>query len=388
MNITPSVTDMLRGLIAAPSISSADPALDMSNRAVVELLATWLEPLGFNARVLEIAGFPGKYNLIATLGEGAGGLILAGHTDTVPYDANRWRHDPFKLTEDDRRFYGLGTADMKGFFALAIDAARQFNAREFTRPLILLATADEETSMSGARALIRSDVDRGRYAVIGEPTSLKPVRQHKGILMEAIRLIGQSGHSSDPRLGNSALEGMHEVMSALLEYRAELQARYRNDAFTVPVPTLNLGHIHGGDNPNRICGACELHLDLRHLPGMTIDQVRQGIRERASHVAARRHLEVEFEALFPGIEAFKTEAGSAIIQTAEALTGHRSSAVGFGTEGPFLNQYGIDTLILGPGNIDQAHQPDEYLTLESIPTMTGMLQQLIHRFCVAPPAER
>ncbi|MGF1548323.1 MAG: acetylornithine deacetylase [Thiotrichales bacterium] len=384
MTTAPALIDMMRELIAAPSISSADPGLDMSNRAVIDLLAGWLEPLGFQVRTLEIAGFPGKYNLIATLGAGDGGLILAGHTDTVPYDADRWRHDPFRLTQEDDRLYGLGTSDMKGFFALAIDAARQFNARDLARPLILLATADEETSMSGARALTRNDVAQARYALIGEPTGMKPVRQHKGILMEAIRLIGQSGHSSDPSLGNSALEGMHELMTLLLDYRTELQARYHNSAFAVPVPTMNLGHIHGGDNPNRICGACELHLDLRHLPGMTIDEVRAGIRERARDVAARRKLAVAFEALFPGIEAFQTAAGSAIIQTAEALTGQPSSAVGFGTEGPFLNQYGIDTLILGPGNIDQAHQPDEYLALAAISPMTRTLRQLIQRFCIEP----
>ncbi len=384
MNI-PSVPDMLRALIAAPSISSANPALDLSNRGVIELLATWAESAGFRVQVTEVPGFPGKFNLVATLGQGDGGLILAGHTDTVPYDEHRWQHDPFRLSLDDGRYYGLGTSDMKGFFALALDAASRVKAEDLKRPLILLATADEETSMCGARALTQSDVGQARYAVIGEPTGMRPVRQHKGIMMESIRLIGHSGHSSDPALGNNALEGMHAVIGALLDYRAELQNRYRDPAFAVPVPTLNLGHIHGGDNPNRICGECELQLDLRHLPGMTLDELRREIRERAAHIAKLRGLGCEFESLFPGIEAFQTPAASAIVRAAEALTGQPSQSVAFGTEGPFLNQYGIETLIFGPGNIEQAHQPDEYLLAGRIAPTVDHLGQLIERFCIATP---
>ncbi|HEY0633925.1 MAG TPA: M20/M25/M40 family metallo-hydrolase, partial [Gammaproteobacteria bacterium] len=147
---TPSLLEMLHGLIAAPSMSSVSPAFDTSNRAVIDRLALWLEGLGFAVEVLPLPNQPHKANLIATLGKGPGGLVLAGHTDTVPYDAGRWNHDPFRLTEADGRLYGLGTSDMKGFFALAIEAARSFRAEQFKHPLIILATADEESSMEGA----------------------------------------------------------------------------------------------------------------------------------------------------------------------------------------------------------------------------------------------
>lgn len=164
----PGVKDMLTRLISLPSISSASAKWDHSNEAVVRILAEWLEPLGFAVEILEVPGMPGKFNLIATLGSGPGGLVLSGHTDTVPYDDQRWTSDPFTLTERDNRWYGLGTCDMKGFFALAIEAAREFAGLPMKEPLILLATADEESSMNGARALAEAGKPKARYAVIGE----------------------------------------------------------------------------------------------------------------------------------------------------------------------------------------------------------------------------
>lgn len=382
MAATPSLPDLLAQLIATPSISGTSADLDMSNRAVIDLLAGWLDDSGFEVRILPIPNHPDKFNLIATLGLGTGGLVLSGHSDTVPFDAGRWTHDPFKLQQANGRYYGLGISDMKSFFGFAIEAARSFDPKKFKHPLIILATADEETSMSGAQALTAQDLAQGRFAVIGEPTGLRPVRQHKGILMEAIKLRGQSGHSSDPRFGNNALEGMHEVIAALLDFRQELQQRHQNPAFGVPVPTLNLGHIHGGDNPNRICGECELHIDLRPLPGMALEPLRASLRERVLAVASTHQLHCEFEMLFAGINAMQTSATSPIVTAAETLTGYASETVAFGTEGPYLNHMGIDTLILGPGDIDQAHQPDEFLRLDRIEPTLILLKQLINKFCV------
>jgi acetylornithine deacetylase len=374
---------MLRRLIETPSVSSVSPEHDQGNAAVIGLLAGWLDDLGFRVEVQDVAGHPGKQNLVATLGTGPGGLVLAGHTDTVPYDAGRWTHDPFRLTESDGRLYGLGTSDMKAFLGLAVEAAREVAGRPLTHPLVILATADEESSMCGAIALAAAGRPLGRYAVIGEPTGLAPVRMHKGIMMEAVRLVGRSGHSSDPSLGNSALEGMHDAIGAILAWRAELQATHRDPAFAVSVPTLNLGHIHGGDNPNRICGECELHIDLRPLPGMRLQALRDALRARVARVAEARGLAWETRALFPGIDAVATDAESPIVRAAESLTGHAAGAVAFGTEAPYLQSLGLDVLVLGPGDIAQAHQPDEYLALERIPRTLAILRGLIARFCLA-----
>ncbi|MBS1222209.1 MAG: acetylornithine deacetylase, partial [Proteobacteria bacterium] len=156
------VLDRIRQLIAKPSVSSVLPRFDQSNRPVIDLLAGWLEEAGFAVRIEPLPGRPDKANLIAVLGSGPGGLVLAGHTDTVPCDAGRWRFDPFGGTVADGRIYGLGSADMKSFLALAIAAAGEFRADELRQPLVILATADEESGMDGARALAAAGQPLGR----------------------------------------------------------------------------------------------------------------------------------------------------------------------------------------------------------------------------------
>ncbi len=377
----PSLPEMMQRLIALPSVSSVLPEFDMGNRALIDELAGWLSAAGFDCEVMPCNEDGSKANLIASLGRGPGGLVLSGHTDTVPCDPGLWHHDPFRLTEADGRLYGLGTTDMKCFLALAAEAARGLRAADLRAPLIILATADEESSMCGAKRLVEQSRPVARYAVIGEPPGLRPVRMHKGIMMEGIRVIGRSGHSSDPRLGNNAMEGMTQVLDELLRLRADLQRRYRNPAFEVAVPTLNLGHIHGGDNPNRICGSCELAYDLRPLPGMDIDALRAEIRRRVEDRLRDSGLGLEFKALFEGVAAAETPADSELVRAAEALTGHAAGAVAFGTEAPYLQRLGMDVVVLGPGDLAQAHQPDEYLELARIDPTLELLRQLIGRFC-------
>ncbi|MCP4126609.1 MAG: acetylornithine deacetylase [Gammaproteobacteria bacterium] len=380
---TPDCIDMIEQLIAIPSISSINPRWDQPNLELLELLAEWLEPLGFNVEISPLDGRPGKANLIATAGSGDQGLVLSGHTDTVPYDEGRWSHDPFKLTQQDGRLYGLGTSDMKGFFALVIEALRELDLGSLTQPLSIIATADEESSMSGAKALVAEGRRLGRHALIGEPTGLKPIRMHKGISMETIRLLGRSGHSSDPSLGVSALEGMHRVMGEILRWRKQLQQNHRNPMFKVEVPTVNLGRIQGGDNPNRICAECELQIDMRPLPGMDLKELRSELTARLQELLKDDELKLEMEINFEGIPAMETSATAPIILAAEELSGEPAISASFGTEGPYLHQLGMETVILGPGDIDQAHQPDEYLGLERIQPMIGILQGMVQRFCLS-----
>jgi acetylornithine deacetylase len=315
-NKVPELKHMLGGLIGAASVSSVSPEYDMSNRQAAERIAEWLRAAGFEVEMQDIPGHPGKMNVIGTLGRGPGGLVLAGHMDTVPFDAGRWDSDPFKLTERDGNYYGLGISDMKGFIALAIDAAARFRDAKLLQPLIVLATADEESSMCGARALVAAGRPKARYAVIGEPTQLRPVHVHKGILMEAVRVVGHSGHSSDPSLGKNALEGMHRAVAALLEFRDQLQKSPRDARFKVPNATLNLGHIKGGDNPNRICADCELHFDLRILPGMQLATMRAEARERVQQAMQGSGFELEFRSLFAGTDPLDTPGTSELVQAA------------------------------------------------------------------------
>lgn len=368
-------------LVSLPSVSSLAPGWDQSNRAVVDTLAGWLDGLGFRCEVLPVPATPGKVNLLASLGSGEGGLVLAGHTDTVPYDEGRWQQDPFEVREADNRLYGLGTCDMKGFLALAAEAAASFNADRFTAPLMLVATADEESTMAGARSLVEVGRPRPRFAVIGEPTDLRPVRAHKGIMMQKLRVLGKTGHSSDPAHGNSALEGMHRVLGAVLSFRHQLQSRYQDPSFAVPVPTLNLGAIRGGDSANRICGQCELDLDMRLLPGMDSDEVTQRLGQVARDALAGTGLTLEHDTSLVAVEPHSLAADSELVRAAEQLTQEAAGSVAFGTEAPFLSQLGAQTLVMGPGSIAQAHQPNEYVPLEHLDRTVQLLQTLIDRFC-------
>ncbi|GAA5315096.1 MAG: acetylornithine deacetylase [Candidatus Pelagadaptatus aseana] len=377
----PDLQTQLQQLVAAPSVSSHSARWDMSNKPVIELLEQWLSELGFTTEVLQV-GDSEKYNLVATLGSGPGGLVLAGHTDTVPFDDQLWQSDPFKLTERDNRWYGLGSTDMKGFFPVAIEAAKSFVGTPLQQPLIILATADEESSMSGARALAESGYPKARYAVIGEPTGLKPIRMHKGMMMEAVEIEGHSGHSSNPALGNNAMESMHQVIQGLMDFRQQLGKQYQNPLFTVPTPTLNLGCIHGGDNPNRICGHCELQFDLRALPGMDNDELRARIDRQLQQIAEQNQVQIKRKTLFGGVPAFEQEGQSELVKTAERLTGHDAECVAFATEAPFLQQLGMETIVMGPGSIDQAHQPDEFIPLDQIRPAVEILKQLIQKFCL------
>ena len=376
----PSLKEQFAALIAAPSVSCTQPGWDQSNRPVIELLAAWLGGLGFACETPEVA--PGKFNLLASYGSGPGGLVLAGHSDTVPFDGELWTADPLRLREADDRWYGLGSCDMKGFFALAIEAVRPLLDQPFKQPLLILATCDEESSMAGARALAEAGRPLGRAAVIGEPTGLRPIRLHKGVMMERIDILGQSGHSSNPQLGRSALEAMHEVMGELQGLRRQWQDEFRNAQFSVPQPTLNFGCIHGGDNPNRICGRCSLEFDLRPLPGMDPEWLRAAIREKLTPLAERHRVQIDYGPIFPGVPPFEQAADSELVQLAERLTGFAAEAVAFGTEAPYLQQLGCETLILGPGDIDCAHQPDEYLDLARIAPTVQLLRQLIRHYCL------
>ncbi|MEO4048587.1 acetylornithine deacetylase [Pseudomonas sp. CAU 1711] len=376
----PSLKDQFAALIATPSVSCTQPHWDQSNRAVIDLLASWLGALGFACEIQDVA--PGKANLLATLGSGPGGLVLAGHSDTVPFDAELWQSDPLRLTEQGDRWLGLGVCDMKGFFPLVIEAVRGLQGQPLKQPLLVLATCDEESSMAGARALADAGRPLGRAAVIGEPTGLQPIRLHKGIMMERIDILGQSGHSSDPSLGHSALEAMHDVMGELRALRAQWQREFSNPQFGVPTPTLNLGCIHGGDNPNRICGQCSLEFDLRPLPGMDPQQLRAAINAKLQPLAERHRVRIDYAPLFDNVPPFEQSADSELVHLAEKLTGHAAQAVAFGTEAPYLQQLGCETLVLGPGDIACAHQPNEFLELARIEPTVQLLRQLIQHYCL------
>ncbi|MGY4676366.1 acetylornithine deacetylase [Pasteurella sp. P03HT] len=380
MKKMPSFLQMYQQLIASPSISSVDPNFDQSNRTLIELLASWLTTLGFRTEIIAIEDSRDKFNLLATYGEGEGGLLLAGHTDTVPFDEGRWTFDPFKLTEQAGKLYGLGSADMKGFFAFVIEAISQLELSELKKPLRILATADEETTMLGARTFIQHAHIRPDCAIIGEPTSLKPIRAHKGHIGEALRIIGKSGHSSDPSKGINAIELMHEATGYLMQMRNELREKYHHTAFEIPYPTMNLGAISGGDAVNRICACCELHFDIRPLPNLRLQDLNEMLQEKLTPMFEKWGDRISLQALHEPIPGYECEHSAQVVQVVEKLLGEKCDVVNYCTEAPFIQQL-CPTLVLGPGSIEQAHQPDEFLATEFIEPTQVLLRKMIWHFC-------
>ena len=374
----PEFKEYYQQLISTSSISSTDSSWDEGNAKVIHKLAQWCEDLGCEVEIEEIE--KGKLNLLARLGSGEGGLLLAGHTDTVPYDQGRWNYDPHTLTEANDRFYGLGTADMKGFFAFILEAIKNINWKDQSKPLYILATCDEETTMLGARHFTSNTSIQPDYCIIGEPTSLMPIRGHKGHVANAVRVTGKSGHSSNPAYGVNALEIMNEIMFALMNLKNKLVKEYHNPGFSIPYPTLNLGHIHGGDSPNRICGCCELHYDVRPLPGISLDGLDNMLRDALKDVEEKWPGRIEITPLHEPIPGYECSADSPIVTSVAEICGQEVETVNYCTEAPFLQDL-CPTLVLGPGSIEQAHQPDEFLAFSFIDPTINILSKLMYKHC-------
>ncbi len=381
----PPIPEALGQLVAAPSISSTQADIDQGNIEVVQLLANWLDDLGFQVQIDQLDAAAEKANLYASIGpDKPGGILFSGHLDTVPCDPQRWSADPFSLTETSLGYQGLGSTDMKGFFAVLLQCFAGLHPHRLDRPVSVIATADEESSMTGGRALRREHLHRSAAVIIGEPTDLQPIRMHKGIMMEALRVTGQGGHSSDPSLGLNAMEVMQDLMANLLQLRTELQQQHKHPGFAVQVPTLNLGCIHGGDNPNRICSQCEIQFDLRTLPGMLNQPLRERIDQLAQSAATKWGCRIERVSLFPGVDSFEQEQGSELVEISEALSGQVAQAVSFATEAPFFKALGANTLVMGPGSIKQAHRVDEYLPGAQLDPAVALYSKLIDSYCVDP----
>ncbi|PKI17364.1 acetylornithine deacetylase [Colwellia sp. 12G3] len=382
MTQLPNFSQSLSQLIACSSISSTQPSWDQGNKEVIQVLATWFEQLGFSIEIQAVPETSNKFNLLAKLGNGEGGLLLAGHSDTVPFDENRWQSDPHKVLNQNDKFFGLGTCDMKGFFAFILQVCKNLPATQLKKPLYILATADEETTMAGARFFAKSQAIKPDVAIIGEPTNLVPVVMHKGHMSHRISVEGKSGHSSQPNLGVNAIEIMYKVIGQLIELKEKFQLNYKNQAFDVPAPTLNMGAISGGDNANRICGHCNLDIDLRSLPGMSDDELINWLSEALKPLAELYPGRITFTELHPSSPSFEQKKPSTLIDIAEEISGHSCCAVNYATEAPYIQQLGCQTIVLGPGSIEQAHQPNEFLAHSEIDKTELLLTKMIQHYCL------
>ncbi len=368
-------------IIKTPSISAFDEKFNMSNKPLIDILSSWFSDLGFSITIQLVPGTGNKFNMLAKIGSGEGGLLLCGHSDTVPYDEGRWQSDPFKVKQADGKLFGLGSCDMKGFFALIIEALKTIPLNKLKKPLYILATADEETSMAGARFFAEQQMIKPSMAIIGEPTELIPIYKHKGHIAKSLNIQGKAGHSSDPEKGVNAIEIMYQAIGQLMDLQSKLKTQFHDEAFSVPHVTMNLGHIHGGDAENRICEHCKLNFDMRVVPELNDEQALSMIEEALAPVFAKYPSRLSLDLMYPTAPAFACRDEQNILALAEQLTGKKFQSANYATEAPFINQLGCDTIILGPGSIDQAHQPDEYISLDYVVPTVHILQQMINKVC-------
>ncbi len=377
--------NLLQHIVATHTISSEDPKVDQSNIQLIEYLRNECIKLQGSCSTMEIVNSPKKLNLLVRFGpDTKGGLLLSGHSDTVPCDASKWDNDPFGLWDDKSYFYGLGVIDMKGFFAHVLTAYKDLleeNQNSLSHPLYVLATVDEETSMIGAKTFAQECTIKPDAVVIGEPTSLVPVFQHKGYLAYRIKVEGVSCHSSNPDLGVNAITIMNQIITVLLQLAEELKTNYPDPSFEVPYPTLNIGAIHGGDAPNRVCSSCEILLDIRPTgktdPAMLENKLKDSIKNATGDNFSR----VTIEELYPGIPPFATDPQSQLIALTQKLSGNQAVAVNYSTEASFLSKLNCPVVILGAGDIANAHQINEKLPKDEISRLNLILKGLIKHYC-------
>jgi acetylornithine deacetylase len=378
LRLTP--IEMLAKLVSfdTESAKSNLPLLDF----VEAYLRSWSVPV---VRVPNAEG--DKAALFSTVGpQDRGGVLLSGHTDVVPVTGQEWTSDPFRLRVEGGRIFGRGTVDMKGFDALALALVPEFQAANLKTPIHIMLSYDEETTCLGVVDAIRrfgADLPMPRAVIVGEPTELAVVDAHKSVVTFLTTVRGFEAHSAKPHLGASAVMTAAELVSELNRIADELMERGDPDQrFDPPYSTVHVGTIHGGTARNIMAKNCSFHWEFRGLPSLDPAEIPTRLERFADDVALKRlnrfgnfgRIENALEVSVPGLAP---QPGSEAEALAMRLTGtNRSETVPFGTEAGHYQAAGIPTIVCGPGSIDQAHQPDEYITVEQIEAGAAFMRRL------------
>ncbi|HUO85015.1 MAG TPA: acetylornithine deacetylase, partial [Thermoanaerobaculia bacterium] len=366
---------------------SFDTTSVRSNVPVAEFICDYLDSSARSIERLPSADGQ-KENIVAWFGPESDpgsrrGLVLSGHMDVVPACESGWKTPPFVLRERDGTYYGRGTADMKGFLALAINAA--VSAVSLRASLVLVFTHDEETGCLGASRLVEqwpADSMLPRAAIIGEPTSLRLVRMHKGHLKLKLTVHGRSAHSGYPHLGVNAIELSAGALDALIHLREVLQKEpVESSRWFEPVPhvTLNVGTIRGGSAINVVPDSCEIEIGLRPLPGVDVDDLTARVRAALMESLPEEAFELETISNSPAMEL---DQDRPIYRTLSARLGQEETrAVSFATDAGWLQQLDLDCILFGPGSIEVAHRPNEFLPRDEFVRAAGILDEIIGELC-------
>ena len=364
-----------------------------SNLPLIECIADHLRSLGVPLR-LSWDDNRRKANLFATLGEGKpGGVILSGHTDTVPWDGQAWTVDPLgadlRTVDGEPRLYGRGSADMKGFIGLVVAQTQAFLDADLPHALHYAFSYDEEVGCFGAQTLLADLAESGlpkaalpRLCIVGEPTSMVPAIAHKGVARWRCCVKGRAAHSSQTHIAVNAIEAAARLVAGLADMADDFAARGpRYAGFEVPWTTAAVGVIEGGIADNVVPEDCRFHYEFRALPGTDVAALQRRVEDHASALVPAMHAVdaatgIRFETLC-AVPPFQAALDDPAVRLAQQLAGtDRTTLVGFGTEAGLFQSAGIASVVCGPGSITQAHQADEYVSLAQLAQAEAFLQAL------------
>ena len=371
---------MLERLVAFDTESSLTniPLIDF----VSEYLAGWNVP---HWRVPNAAG--DKEALFCTIGPAVdGGVVLSGHTDCVPVAGQAWTSDPFRLRVADGRAYGRGSVDMKGFDAIALASVPDLLAAGLKRPIHILLSYDEETTCLGVADTIArfgQDLPKPGAVIVGEPTGLEVIDAHKSVATFMTTVHGHAAHSAKPGLGANAVMAAGELLAVLNRLADEMEERGDpSGRFDPGFTTVHVGRAAGGTARNILPERCEISWEYRGVPGLDPDEIPNRFEAASRRIEAERlnrhgpfgRIETVREVLVPGLAP---DPGSEAERLALSLTGRNTTnTVAYATEAGRFQEVGIPTIVCGPGSIDRAHQPDEYITLEEIAGGEAFIRRL------------
>lgn len=357
-----------------------------SNLDLIHYCRDYLASLGVESRLVPSPDGE-KANLYATIGPQCdGGVVLSGHTDVVPVAGQNWTSDPWTLTERDGRLYGRGACDMKGFDAIVLALVPEMLAAPLTRPIHIALSYDEEVGCRGARVMIAAMQQHGlkpSAVIVGEPSMMKVVTGHKGVLRMRTTVRGHAVHSSRVDIGVPAVMVAGELVHWHTVTMAENRARAAADSlFEPPYSTLHVGEIAGGSAVNITAERCSFTHEVRGIPGESLDDYQARYRAKAAEceaamkaIAPQSGIDIEVTS---ETAAMGPEDAGAAEALCRRLTGDNGRhVVAYGTEGGLFQQAGWSTVVCGPGDIAQAHQPDEFLAIEQLEAGTRFVRQLI-----------
>lgn len=370
---------VLRDLVAFDTTSRN------SNLPLIEFVADYLSDRGATTRLIPSTD-GAKANLFCTIGPDIpGGVVLSGHSDVVPVDGQDWSTDPFTLTEANGKLYGRGSADMKGFIACTLAMTTRFAEMDLRRPLHYAFSYDEEIGCLGVGRLIdaiRSELPRPAAVIVGEPTGMQIATAHKGICAMTTTVRGREAHSSRPQDGVNAIDAAASLVSYLYRLCDELAETARDDRFEPPYTTFNVGQITGGDAINIIARECLLNWEFRPIPGSDPDRiiarveawVKDELLPRMQATDPSCYIENICEFVVPPLDAPDGSVPEVIAREATGL--NSTGTVAFVTEASLFADAGIPAIVCGPGDIAQAHQPDEFIEVSQLDACLGFLERI------------